>query len=702
MSRLRYNALQSTLGAPLTAGGTTITFSAALAYQQGVAVPTLTGSDYIPLTIDPATPLEEVVSLTAYTSGATTGTITRGVEGAGVAHATGHAVICAPTAADYNGLEQTANKGVASGYPGLDGSALVPLANVPRTVVVPAATGVVATDTANLAAALAAAPLGGLIRGSGHYKINAALSVTQNVTIEGDSTTPTFASVTSGGSTSEPVSPFLAGMIIEQTVAATDIIDCFASAVTLNLRRVGLLFTAGLASTGHGVNCTPSQTYGSGHDMGLTGFHWEDVVVFGHDGNHYAYVWLNPQIGTLVNLQSYGGGHSSITCDAGSINAGNMTFFMPYGSVQNAGTANGIQLSSAVVGVPGQLNLLTFVRPQMNISGAAHTAGTQLPFNANGGAVSPKFVTVIDCDFEGLGAGNQPVFGTYTQVLGSPLVDGGNGREAQGVRLGNTAGAATAYNVAQFVAVGYAALAAQTSGQFNTAVGYLALSDLTTASSSTAFGNTAAQHQTGAQNTAVGAGALQGSNGASSGTLNTAIGYDALQSLTTGTSDVGVGMAAMGLLTTGSNNVAVGYAAGQFTNGSNANAIVAGNSNTFIGHEAGGASGDPSNSVAIGYQAITVTAGTAVGYSAHATAAGTAIGTLTQATAAGAIAIGYDSAGTAATSGTADLAVIGTTRTTLQVQKLTVPGLGAFATGDKYVIVDSSGHFHISALGPAS
>ena len=33
---------------------------------------------------------------------------------------------------------------------------------------------------------------------------------------------------------------------------------------------------------------------------------------------------------------------------------------------------------------------------------------------------------------------------------------------------------------------------------------------------------------------------------------------------------------------------------------------------------------------------------------------------------------------------------------------LKVGSLGAFASGDKYVIADASGNFHLSALGPAS
>ena len=103
MARLRYNGLSATLGADLTSSGTTITFTAALSSAAG-AVPTIAGSDYIPLTILTSTGgVSEIVYLTAYTSGATTGTIARGKEGTtGVAHTTGDGVVNAGTVNDSN------------------------------------------------------------------------------------------------------------------------------------------------------------------------------------------------------------------------------------------------------------------------------------------------------------------------------------------------------------------------------------------------------------------------------------------------------------------------------------------------------------------------------------------------------------------------------------------------------------------------
>ena len=74
MARLVYNNQSGLLGAPLTNVGTTITFATAPNFA------TLTGSDYIPLILSPATPNFEIVYLTAYTALATTGTITRAAE----------------------------------------------------------------------------------------------------------------------------------------------------------------------------------------------------------------------------------------------------------------------------------------------------------------------------------------------------------------------------------------------------------------------------------------------------------------------------------------------------------------------------------------------------------------------------------------------------------------------------------------------
>lgn len=128
MARLRYNNALGLLGAGLTSGGTTITFSPAPAFA------TLTGDDYIPLQLDPPashTPSAsfEVVYLTAYTAGATTGTISRGQEGtSGVSHSTAAQWVAGPTASDeinqatttkaFTGLVQGVETGSTMPMPG--------------------------------------------------------------------------------------------------------------------------------------------------------------------------------------------------------------------------------------------------------------------------------------------------------------------------------------------------------------------------------------------------------------------------------------------------------------------------------------------------------------------------------------------------------------------------------------------------------
>lgn len=103
-TRLAYNGLRTTLAVALTAGATAVTFATPLTHSGGVNVPTLAGGDYLPLAIlDPVSgALTEIVKLTAYTAGATTGTIVRGQSGTtAIAHAVGGVVVRAPLVADF-------------------------------------------------------------------------------------------------------------------------------------------------------------------------------------------------------------------------------------------------------------------------------------------------------------------------------------------------------------------------------------------------------------------------------------------------------------------------------------------------------------------------------------------------------------------------------------------------------------------------
>lgn len=99
--RRRHNLLSNTLGAALATGATSITFGSAL-QEGGSNIATLGTDEYLPLTIE-----NEIVYLTAYTAGATTGTVVRARENTvdpGVDHANGTAVRNASTADDIGGI----------------------------------------------------------------------------------------------------------------------------------------------------------------------------------------------------------------------------------------------------------------------------------------------------------------------------------------------------------------------------------------------------------------------------------------------------------------------------------------------------------------------------------------------------------------------------------------------------------------------
>lgn len=112
MARLRYSDLatgaagsvvDAALSGSHTNSVTTLTLNAALTYANGTAVPTITGSGYFMLSIlDANGHVAEIVKVTAYTTAATSATVTRGQEGtAGVSHASGAKLRNAPTPLDF-------------------------------------------------------------------------------------------------------------------------------------------------------------------------------------------------------------------------------------------------------------------------------------------------------------------------------------------------------------------------------------------------------------------------------------------------------------------------------------------------------------------------------------------------------------------------------------------------------------------------
>ena len=88
---------------------------------------------------------------------------------------------------------------------------------------------------------------------------------------------------------------------------------------------------------------------------------WNNVVVYGHDGNHYAYNFQNMIYGTFNQIIGYGGGLLNLYANIASPGYGNLTFVELYGQDVVGGTANCVNLGS---NGNQHIALLTFIRPQ--------------------------------------------------------------------------------------------------------------------------------------------------------------------------------------------------------------------------------------------------------------------------------------------------------------------------------------------------
>jgi hypothetical protein len=173
-----------------------------------------------------------------------------------------------------------------------------------------------------------------------------------------------------------------------------------------------------------------------------------------------------------------------------------------------------------------------------------------------------------------LGTANGVLYldGSKVVTSGSVLTFDGAILGVNGVSVGRGAGA-----VSTNTAVGYTALNANTSGQYNAGFGYEALKNNTTGNGNNAFGIDALlTNTTGSSNSAFGFGALQFNTTASN---NTAVGYQAGYSNTTATDVVALGYRAAYNNTTALGTVAIGAQAGL--------AVTTGNYNVFVGPFAG-------------------------------------------------------------------------------------------------------------------
>ncbi|MDR1712254.1 MAG: hypothetical protein LBR58_10470, partial [Propionibacteriaceae bacterium] len=263
----------------------------------------------------------------------------------------------------------------------------------------------VTDDAAALQAAVDALPEGGtLLLPFGRYRITRPVEVRRACRIEGAGAFPRFGSVARDfNSINAPiVTPMLAGSVIVQTAPEQDGLRLRVTGAAVHLRGVGIEFEGAhrFSATGHGIAAEPDRHLG-GFDNGLSGSVWDNVVVAGHDGDHYGLRVVNGIYNDIRAFQSFGGGVVQLVNDS-AVNGhyGNTVFHSLYGQVFAGGSADGIRLES----VTDMLNLLAFVRPQVTVGdmtatfpGARPPTAAQQMLRAVG---QVPWVSLLQYDFE--------------------------------------------------------------------------------------------------------------------------------------------------------------------------------------------------------------------------------------------------------------------------------------------------------------
>jgi len=263
------------------------------------------------------------------------------------------------------------------------------------SVIAPVATGVQATDTANLQGALNATPAGGWLQiPCGTYQTSAALVIANPIKVSGCGVGE---NMTGEGLTDAPwTAPFLYGTVIVQNTAATDVIDITGTLLSVHLSDFGLMFAPSIifANTGHGINAQAALVSGqTWHQISTAKSNWRDISVFGTDGNHYAYRLVNFALLDSQRLRGYGGGIAQFVQDDPTVNGGNGHHSGFYGVVFVAGSAHAYSFVGAGSGSFGLLNLMKFDRPQANFENFNAHFGTTAP------TASQKLLSLTNSNF---------------------------------------------------------------------------------------------------------------------------------------------------------------------------------------------------------------------------------------------------------------------------------------------------------------
>lgn len=236
-----------------------------------------------------------------------------------------------------------------------------------------APTGVATTDGAVIRDAISDTPEGGLVElASGgaddRYVYEGDLDIGKSLTITGTGIGTVGEGVTGQGN-GPLAAPWLRGTVLQPVTPGQNGIKLTGVGSNVHLRDFGIVFDDAIAflNTGHGILAEAPVWGAGGHDTGLMNPLWENLMVWGQDGNHYAYRILNSLNGTFRHLRAFGGGGIQVECDSFRTLTGNMVLDHPYVWAFAGGSAHGYSWKARNAGGSlGMLGHVHVIRPQCN------------------------------------------------------------------------------------------------------------------------------------------------------------------------------------------------------------------------------------------------------------------------------------------------------------------------------------------------
>lgn len=146
--------------------------------------------------------------------------------------------------------------------------------------------------------------------------------------------------------------PYLTGTVFVQCAPNVDGILSAAQGNAQHMKDFGIRFAGRFQATGHGLNSTPAAWYGN------QGGSFENVRVFGVDGNHYGFVFSAPIYNRHTGLRSYGGGGMRISVGSAPAAPGNLLCLDYFSCTYIAGSAHGVYINGTT------FDFMQFVRMQ--------------------------------------------------------------------------------------------------------------------------------------------------------------------------------------------------------------------------------------------------------------------------------------------------------------------------------------------------